>query len=271
MLRTDGDDASDASGTRDTTDDLAPKLKSRYRVIDGKVSIELKLKSPHQLFDEKDPSPFRERDLDDEAVRYIVSSFREIPSDRDPLLSLYFASMGDFAGNHGIIRKAIHGYFEYEAELKRRELRDTFKQGLISLGIGLAFLFTGTWFSYSVKNPQQVDFFHSLAHEGLFILGWVAMWRPISLFLYEWWPILGAQLTLQKLGRIEIDIRPLDAAHEIDAAYVKNKSARHVRSDAIQGTTMTLRSGFPPRTPAKTPLNRTLEKIAEPMTCHASI
>ncbi|HEX9126930.1 MAG TPA: hypothetical protein VF948_11040 [Methylomirabilota bacterium] len=25
--------------------------------------------------------------------------------------------------------------------------------------------------------------------EGLLIVGWVAMWRPLEIFLYEWWPI----------------------------------------------------------------------------------
>ena len=33
---------------------------SRYPVIDGKASVELKLRTPRQLFDERDPAPFRD-------------------------------------------------------------------------------------------------------------------------------------------------------------------------------------------------------------------
>lgn len=31
--------------------------------------------------------------------------------------------------------------------------------------------------------------------EGLIILGWVANWRPIEVFLYDWWP-LAAKATI---------------------------------------------------------------------------
>ena len=28
-----------------------------------------------------------------------------------------------------------------------------------------------------------------ILQEGLLILGWVAMWRPLQIILYDWWPI----------------------------------------------------------------------------------
>jgi hypothetical protein len=31
--------------------------------------------------------------------------------------------------------------------------------------------------------------FANVFREGLLIGGWVAMWRPIEVFLYDWWPI----------------------------------------------------------------------------------
>ena len=31
----------------------------------------------------------------------------------------------------------------------------------------------------------------ALFRESLLIVGWVAMWRPLEIFLYDWWPILG--------------------------------------------------------------------------------
>jgi hypothetical protein len=119
-------------------ENFTPKLKHRYRLIDGRPTIELKLKTPNQLFDERDPAPFRERDLDDDAVQYILSSYRELPG-REAKLSLYFAGMGDFEGHSDIIRRAIHSHFEYEGELRHRQLRDILKQGCLSLLIGLSF------------------------------------------------------------------------------------------------------------------------------------
>jgi hypothetical protein len=37
-------------------------------------------------------------------------------------------------------------------------------------------------------------------------MGWVAMWRPISIFLYEWWPIRDALLTYESLGVVDIEV-----------------------------------------------------------------
>jgi hypothetical protein len=28
-----------------------------------------------------------------------------------------------------------------------------------------------------------------IARESLTIVGWVAMWRPMQIFLYDWWPL----------------------------------------------------------------------------------
>jgi len=29
----------------------------------------------------------------------------------------------------------------------------------------------------------------TIARESLTIIGWVAMWRPLQTFLYDWWPL----------------------------------------------------------------------------------
>ena len=34
-----------------------------------------------------------------------------------------------------------------------------------------------------------------IARESLTIGGWVAMWRPMEIFLYSWWPILRERRT----------------------------------------------------------------------------
>jgi hypothetical protein len=44
--------------------------------------------------------------------------------------------------------------------------------------------------------------------EGILICGWVAMWRPIQIFLYDWWPIARMIAVYKRLTRIAIDVRP---------------------------------------------------------------
>jgi hypothetical protein len=182
--------------------------RPRYRVIGGVPSIELKLRSPRQLFDERDPAPFRERDLDDDAVRYIVSSFRELKDQQDVKVQLYFESLGEFENNPVDIGRALHSFFRYEADMKRKDLRTIFHQGIVSLAIGLLFLFLCTWFAYGLESTHP-QFWESLVHEGLFITGWVSMWKPISIFLQDWWPIADEVRTLSRLAEVEVEVAPL--------------------------------------------------------------
>lgn len=48
--------------------------------------------------------------------------------------------------------------------------------------------------------------FAALLQEGLLIGGWVAMWRPLEVFLYDWWPILGEVRLLDRLSQMPVRI-----------------------------------------------------------------
>ncbi len=45
--------------------------------------------------------------------------------------------------------------------------------------------------------------------ESFVIGGWVALWRPLEIFLYDWWPIRAEARLLDRLS--EMDVRVLDA------------------------------------------------------------
>ena len=47
---------------------------ARYRVEDGRSCIDIKVRHSGQLFDGRDPAPFRERDLDEDAVDYVMGA-----------------------------------------------------------------------------------------------------------------------------------------------------------------------------------------------------
>jgi hypothetical protein len=53
-----------------------------YRVEGERTCIDIRLRGVQQLFDGRDPAPFRERDLDEDAVDYIRAAADEIPASR---------------------------------------------------------------------------------------------------------------------------------------------------------------------------------------------
>jgi|SRR5215831_16508427 len=167
--------------------------------------IEVFVDKIDQLFNSMDPSPFQQRDLDDDAQEFIVSWAQEFPG-RDQVSLLVRVNQLPAHGNaQQIVETAVHNYFSYRANLKRLELRHLLKEGRTSLIIGLAFLAACMLTSQLLR--RQAGTLPIVLREGLIIAGWVAMWRPMEIFLYEWWPLLRKRRLYQKLSRMNVEVR----------------------------------------------------------------
>jgi hypothetical protein len=46
----------------------------------------------------------------------------------------------------------------------------------------------------------------SLVRESLLIGGWVAMWKPLETFLYDWWPIRAEARLYDRLAEMPITV-----------------------------------------------------------------
>jgi hypothetical protein len=43
--------------------------------------------------------------------------------------------------------------------------------------------------------------------ESLVIFAWVANWRPIEIFLYEWWPIVRRRNLYRRLADAKVELK----------------------------------------------------------------
>ncbi len=105
------------------------------------------------------------------------------------------------------LQQSIHNYFAYRLNETRRRLRLFFRDGRIALAVGLAFLFACIVLR-QVVMATRAGTVSEIAAEGLLIVGWVAMWRPLEIFLYEWWPIQRRCRVFAKLARIPVIVEP---------------------------------------------------------------
>ena len=166
--------------------------------------IELKLRDLEQFFNTMDPSPFHEKDLDDNVEEFIVSWAKEYPLEEPVRLVVHLQNAPDLGTDaKDVIERAVHHYFEYKAELSRRELRQLFRAGRISLLIGLTFLAVCLSAAEALV-AQRIPGTHILA-ESLQIAGWVAMWHPMEVYLYGWWPLRRTGRIYRKLSTIPVE------------------------------------------------------------------
>jgi hypothetical protein len=172
--------------------------------------IEVHLVELRQLFNSFDPSPFRERDLDPNAEEFIVSWAREFPRDAPLALIVRLDRCAGLPQEPAALKEAIHEYFRYRAQVTRQRLRQLFWRGRSSLLIGLvaltACLIAGDLIAKQLGQAQLGE----MLKESLLIGGWVAMWRPLEIFLYDWWPIRAEARLFDRLSvmPVHIDYHP---------------------------------------------------------------
>ena len=183
------------------------KQASHYHEEDGQYLVEIRLNEIRQLFNSFDPAPFREKDLESSAETYIVDSVQEFHLDTPITLVLHLPQSACTDEAASSVPAAIHHYFLYRAEITSKELRFTLQQGRIALVIGLVFLFLCIAAQQLIASLEKTGLMWSIIEEGFLISGWVAMWRPIDVFLYEWWPIRRRRRVYEKLAKLPVVLR----------------------------------------------------------------
>lgn len=179
----------------------ADALPSSTRVIEVRVP-ELK-----RLFDSMDPSPFKTRDLDPSAEEFIVSSGKELPRDAPLGLLVHLDRPAGLPNEVDVLREALHQFFAAQGAMSRRRLKELFRRGRISLVIGLTFLGLAIVASKLIEAWLDSGGFITILRESLVIGGWVAMWRPIEVFLYDWWPIRAEARLYDRLAAMPVRIQ----------------------------------------------------------------
>jgi hypothetical protein len=172
----------------------------------GVHHVELNLRDVNQLFNTIDPSPFREKDLDRDAEEFIVSWTREFPLSEPVVLVIYLSDIPVGKDTEPMIEQSVQNYFTYRARLIQMEFRRLMKDGRLSLLIGGLFLAACLTVS-NLLVDQAPGAFPTVARESLTIAGWVAMWRPMEIFLYEWWPLRRRWRVFEKMSRMKVEVR----------------------------------------------------------------
>jgi hypothetical protein len=174
---------------------------------EGVGLIEVRIRDLGQLFNTLDPSPFHERDLDDDAEEYIVSWARELPADEPISIVVHMPrSEAERAIERGL-DTAISNYFAERAALLGRDLRELFRNGWRYLSIGVPVLIACLTASQLARASLGEGAMARALEESLIIVGWVANWKPLETFLYDWWPVKRRRDLYLRLSKARLSIK----------------------------------------------------------------
>ena len=168
--------------------------------------IEVRVAELQRLFNAMDPSPFRERDLDPDAEEFIESWAREAPRRASLALLVEVDRAPGLTDEPAALRETIHKFFNHRAQVSRTRLHELLRIGRTSLLVGTVFLAAAVGLGDLVASSMHGQRLGELLREGLVICGWVAMWRPLEIFLYGWWPIRAQARLYDRLGAMPVRI-----------------------------------------------------------------
>lgn len=171
------------------------------------TEIAIRVHTIVQLFNSFDPSPFREKDLDAGVEEFMVGWVRELPAEAPFTIVVHLPPEEAAKPEGREIAEAFSHYFEYRAQASERDLRELLRIGRRSLLIGIVVLIvclvTSQIAAVRIGNPTLAR----VLEESLIIVGWVANWRPIEIYLYDWWPIRRRIRLFRRLAAAPLKVK----------------------------------------------------------------
>jgi hypothetical protein len=175
---------------------------SRYRIENGEPCVDVKLSSIDQMFDNRDPAPFRERDLDPDLAEYLLDAGEDLFGAKRLRVVFWVEKPCE----REEVEDAVHAHFEAVIDRSRRTRRRRRRTGQVALALALLLVVGLISLARGVGHWIPGGLGAGLG-EGLVISGWVVMWRPVEILIYDWIPMHHDRKVAAKLLAAPIDVR----------------------------------------------------------------
>ncbi len=172
--------------------------------------IELTVERPQLLFHTFDPSPVGDRELDDKLERFIVHWAEDEPAPAYRMI-VHVRAEGPSESEAAKLAAGVRAHFGHLSDVEARKRRLLLREGRSSLAVGVGFLLVCALLGVAALRtlPEPIGYF---VDQGLLIIGWVANWRPVEIFLYDWRPLRRNERLFRVLSRMEIEFRDIPPA-----------------------------------------------------------
>ena len=175
---------------------------TRYREEEGHPCVDVRVPAIENLFDKRDPAPFRERDLDPGLREYLFESAEDLLSRGAPRLVFWLEKPCE----RKTLEEPVRAHFAWELERLERRRRREVRLGFLALLI--AFVLIAAFISISQLVAWQLSGgFGAALKEALVISAWVLLWRPVELLVYDGLPWRRERQVIRSLLAAPIEVR----------------------------------------------------------------
>jgi hypothetical protein len=175
---------------------------SRYRSEAGVPCIDVRAQRIEQLFDNRDPAPFRQRDLDPDLAQYLVEASGDLASADDIAIVFWL----ERPAGQTELEHAFRGHFEDVISGMQRRRRRNRRVGAVTLLLAIMLVVVLFALAQLVGAAVQGTLGAGL-REGLVISSWVVLWRPVEMLIYDWIPQRQQRRDIERLLAATLSVR----------------------------------------------------------------
>jgi hypothetical protein len=104
------------------------------------------------------------------------------------------------------VRDAINTFLTYQADRQHGDLKSFIKRAQVFFAIGVSILAVCLAVAQNIPKLEPPGVF-GILREGVVIFGWVSIWKPLEVILYDWYPLYEKLRFYRKLLASEIQIK----------------------------------------------------------------
>ncbi len=168
------------------------------------VTLTLPNCTPEQLLIDSDSVLSGKRFITNDAENFLIDEALQFSPKTAFQISIRIN--GPSSVSSANIATAIKKHFEFRKERSLRKLRNTLTMGWKNLVVGIVFLGLLVFTVLMASKTIPEGSFSTTIRELLIILGWVALWRPADLLLYEWRPFKREADLFQQLADAKVEV-----------------------------------------------------------------
>lgn len=176
-------------------------------------TIDIRLDRADQLFHTLDPHVRLHRHIDERIEQFVIEEARRLPRRTRIRVRLFVENEEAPAAGRTDAGRALRAHFAYRARLENENLHDLLLRGAFSLAVGMLVLAIclriGPWIGSYTKETTG-----NFVDTAFQIIGWAANWRPVEIFLYDWWPVSEDRRLYRRLAAAQVELLPMADADD---------------------------------------------------------
>lgn len=154
---------------------------------------------------DRDNTPFTAAGLHADVASHILEHARHFPVRSNFRINVSVPEQDMVHAEE--VQLAIHHHFKTAEIHASRELGEIWRDGRIATMIGLLFMSSLLLIGQLVTSITG-DEISRLVTESMTVFGWVSMWRPAELLLYDHWPVRRNRILARQLAKAEVVLTP---------------------------------------------------------------